>query len=497
MISWCLGSLAVLAAVGVTQRLVMADPDPRYKPGDWRAFTSMRFVTSAVVTIDYIYFGTSGGVARYDRNAQKWVDALTTAEGLPSNSVLRLAYDDLTDELFAETPAGNSVYRRIWDEWRFVQEFPDSLVQNWRSTNLLNLQLPFGYDALQPGYIRDPHLRSYRIVGDMPDTYGNEWIGTWGGFVWLHPSAMIDLTPQQWGLYHDNVEAIFIDTTSIFFAGPDYYDVDGALSIYDTVASSWQYIESHFTDGFASDAIHRFAGEPGGRYLWMATDLGVVKYDRQKSSFRTFGRASGLSDERVNALCLDGDILWVGTETGVEAIYTPSDSVFSASSPDVQDASVNAIVVTDDIVWLGTNHGLFRLVKPEPTWTRFDRSDGALSRSVRALCVHGDQLYVGMDRGLGMVDLTMHKPARVYEAADGLPDDNIFDVAVTDSIVWAATRTGLVRFVPATRERRVIGVSDGLLSTQVQTIAVDGDYLWLGTANGVSRFRWNNPYRID
>lgn len=475
----------------------MSEPNPRYKPGDWVAYTSVRYVTSAAESPDYMYFGTQGGVARWDRLARKWVPALTTAEGLPSNQVRRLAYNDATDELYAETDAGNSVFRRIWNEWRFTPDFPDSLERRLGPARVEGWYLPFGWDALTEGYFTDPHLQSYRLEGAIEDSYGNSWIGTWGDFVWRQQYSGFDLEPQEWGLYNDNVAAIYLDSGAIYFAGPSRYRGDGALTIYDTVNSSWYYVQSRFTDGFATDAVYDFAGIPGGRMLWMATDLGVVRYDRSNGRFRTYGRAAGLTDDRVNALCLDGDLLWIGTESGIDAIYLPNDSAFSASSAEVGNARVRAIAATRDMVWLGTDRGLFRLVKPEAEWKRFDRPDGAFSRSVRSLAVSGNRLYVGTEYGIGEIDLGFSDPPRLYERVDGLPDDNIFDLAVTDSILWAATRSGLVRYVPATQESRVFTSDDGMLSHLVQDIKVDGDFLWLGTEFGVNRFRWRNPLRID
>lgn len=475
----------------------MADRNPRYKQGDWQAFTSVRFITCAAESPDYVYFGSQGGVARWDRLARRWAPALTTAEGLPSNEIRRLAYNPDTDELFAETSLGTSVFRRVFEEWRFTPDFPDSLERPWEPARIEGWYLPFGYDALTLGYFTDPHLRRYEIAGSIEDSYGNSWIGTWGDFVWRQQYAGFDLEPQDWGLYNDNVAAIFLDNGVVYFAGPSLYRGDGALTVYDTASASWRYIEAEFTDGFATDAVYQITGQQGGRSLWMATDLGVVRYDRQSGRFRTSGRSSGLSDDRVNALCLDGDFLWIGTESGVDAIYLPTDSVFRASTSEVGVARVRAIAATRDVVWLGTDRGLFRLVKPEAEWVRFDRTMGEFSRAVRSLVVQGDRLYVGLERGIGVIDLNFNDPARVYESADGLPDDNIFDVAVTDSILWAATPSGLVRYVPATKERRVFTMDDGLLAPFVQTIEVDGDYLWLGTENGANRFRWKNPQRID
>ncbi|MBI3872401.1 MAG: hypothetical protein HY304_04915 [candidate division Zixibacteria bacterium] len=492
-------SLSVALLLVVSAPNSRADTNPRYRPGDWRAFTSVRYVTSAAFTPEFLYFGTRGGVARYDRNRERWLPALTTAEGLPSNAIRRLAYNPATDELYAETLLGASIYRRAWDEWHSVPDFPESLATGWQPVDLSQYQLPFGFDALDPGFLTDSYLRSYKVTGGLEDSWGNVWLGTWGEFVWKHGFAAFDLVPQRWGLFHDNVEAIWLDSTSVFFGGTNYYSNDGAVTIYDTAAADWHYLEARYTSGFASDHVHAFVGDAERHYLWMATDLGLVRYDRQKEQFRTYGRREGLTDDRVWSLCLDGEILWVGTESGIDGIYLPRDSIFSASTAAVRNARVPTIDVTGQIVWLGTDRGLFRLVKPVAEWQRFAPQDGLspLGGHIRVIRHDATRVYVGTDHGIAVVDPRGVHHVETYDRSHGLPDDNVFDLAVTDTILWAATRIGLVRFVPSTRERRVFTSDDGLVDPLIQTIVVDGDYLWLGTEHGANRFRWNNPQRID
>ncbi|HEX9750169.1 MAG TPA: hypothetical protein VGB22_02600 [candidate division Zixibacteria bacterium] len=476
---------------------VWSQVNPRYRPGDWRNVTCVRYVTSYAESANTIYLGTRGGVARYDRYNQDWLPTLTNAEGLPSNAIDRLAYNPNTDELYAETDAGIAVYNPTLAEWRGTLTFPDSLASPWNSFNPLNYQLPFGYDALIPGALTDPHLRSYEYAGGMTDSWGNLWVGTWGDFVWHNEQGAFELSPQRWGLYHDNVEALHLDDSAIYFAGPNYDGPEGALSIYDTLQKEWQWIEARYTSGFQTDRITQFAGVRGGRFLWMATPDGLIRFDRANTEFRTYRKRDGLSDERVYGLCLDGDILWIGTEVGVDGLYLVNDSVFSATSPSVDNARVYTIEATGEVVWLGTDRGLYRLAKPVPEWFAFNDGTGPLSGVIRAMAHDDRTLYVGSDRGLALVDLDGSKPVRLFENPSVLPADDIYALAVTDTIVWAGTPSGLLRFVPATLETRLFTPADGMPDYTVQAIAVDGDYLWLGTPEGASRFCWNNPSRID
>ncbi|MBI5867086.1 MAG: hypothetical protein HZB43_02135 [candidate division Zixibacteria bacterium] len=489
--------LAVLLAL-IPAASVPGGQNPRYFFGDWVAYTSVRYVHAAIVTQDFMYFGTRGGVARYDRHRDQWLPALTTAEGLRANNVHRLAYDGQTDELWAETPSGVSVYRPGFREWEDADQFPDTLEQPWLRFELRGLSFPFGYDGLTAGYITDPQMRSYEIRGYLDDSWGTRWIGTWGQFVLTIPPGTFQITPQRWGLFQNDVQAIYMDSSGMVFGGPNFYDGANALTIWDTVSGDWRYIEARFTEGFASDNVERIAGDPGGRYLWLATDRGLVRMDRKTDGFLTYGQREGLVDERVHALTLDGDILWIGTELGINGLYLPRDSIFHANTEAVRNARVYDIEVTGDVVWLATDRGLMRLAKPTPDWRRFATGEGPLAGRVRALAATRHKLYVGSDHGIAIIDLTGREPVEALESPSILPDDNIYEIAVTaDSIVWAATPSGLLRVVPATHERRMFTVADGLLDGFVQRIVVEGDYLWLGTVKGANRFRWKNPLRID
>jgi len=476
----------------------MARTNPRYYPGDWSAVTSVRYVQTAVTTNDYVCFGTTGGIIRYDRFAQRWLTPMTTANGLPSNDILQLGYDIRTDELYAATPDGNAVYRPVADEWYDIDFFPDSLSQPWNSIDLTRLTLPFGYDALRQGYITDPQLRSYQIQGAIEDSYDNWWVATWGNFVWEWEFGTFSLNPERQGLFDNAVYSIYQDSDRVYFGGTDPYDTESGISIYDTTDNSWNYYEARYTEGFASDYVNCIVGDDSGKYVWLATNKGLTRFDPRREQFRTYDHRAGLSDDFIWSLKADGDILWVGTDFGIDGIFLPADSVFNATTDPIRGASVYDIDVVDDVVWLGTDRGLFRLVKPTPVWYRFGADTGPLSDRIRSITHDAKHIYLGTNRGIGIIDREGDDPVQYFESPSVLPSDDIYDIAVTaDSIVWAATPLGLMRFVPATLERRLFTEEDGLIDIFVETIVVDGDYLWLGTENGVSRFRWNNPMRID
>jgi ligand-binding sensor domain-containing protein len=302
---------------------------------------------------------------------------------------------------------------------------------------------------------------------------------------------------MEWGLYNEDVAAIYLDSNRACFGSLNYYGGESALTLLDRRADKWKYYESRYIEGFGSSDVSRIVGDPNGRYLWLATDQGVVRFDTRDESFQTYDEHNGLSDTDILSLCLDGDIVWVGTEFGVNGIYVPNDSVFDATTDLIHGVKVYDIDVTDDVVWLGTDFGLYRLNKPTPVWKRFSYADSPLEGVVTALTHDAEYVYVASDRGIVMIDRQGTKPIQTFDSPSVIPYNQIYDLAVTDTILWAATSAGLLRFVPSTHERRTFGRADGMLDDIVESIVVDGDYLWLATVHGVNRFLWNNPLRID
>ncbi len=471
--------------------------DHRYYPGDWAALTSMRYVSSVAVTDDILYFGTRGGIARYDRFENQWMTPLTVSNGLLDNEILALAYDRVRDELYAELPSATMSYQRIAREWNIASEFPSELVQHFKDIDLGEYYLPFGYNIVNRRFIETLDRQTYEIVGAIEDDRGRTWVATWGHFLWMIEPGSFNAVPDRYGLFHDAVNAMHIDSVGMVFGGPVSLTGESGLTVHNERDNSWRYFQSRFIPMFDSDIVFDIDARVNGDTIFLATERGVVLYERGARRFTTYGKHNGLIDEVVLSVCLDGDILWIGTETGIDGLYLPNDSLFHATTSDIQDARIYDIEVTGNIVWIGTDFGLYRLAKPTPVWRRYAADTGPLAGYVQALTPYGDKLYAGSDRGLAVIDVYGVKPIDQYESPSKLPYGEIYDIAVTDSIVWVATRAGLLRFVPETLERRLIDESDGLLDQIVEQIIVDGDYLWLATYQGVNRFRWNNPFRID
>lgn len=467
----------------------------RYFDGDWIGYTSQRYVTSVAVDPEYVYFGTRGGILRFDRFRDMWGESLTMIDGLPSNRIIALAYDQEISELYARTIEGDAVYNLAGEEFEPTSDFPESLVIPWGAIELLEYNLPIGYSAVEENFITDAYLRDFMVRGAITDDWGNIWVGTWGLGVWHGSDHDIDLVNLRYGLAHSNVRAIERLGDHWWFAGPRLEGKPAGVTVFDTLAQSWHYHEARFTDDFDSDDILDLALTADT--IWMATAAGLARFaPNENHPFKTYNEFSGLFSDQVTAVEPDGDLLWIGTDRGVNLLYIPQDSLVRATDRLTDNVYVYDLAVIDDFVWMGTDRGLFRLFKGSYRWRRFSAAEGILNGRVRSIAVDDTAFYFGTDFGLAMV-LRDGSEVIEYSAGDIFPNSDIYALAVTERIVWASTPFGLVRFDPWEEDYRLFTTMDGLFDDFVQVIYPDGDYLWLGTQEGVQRFYWKNPYRID
>lgn len=467
----------------------------RYEDGDWLGYTSTRFITSVAIGPEFVYFGTPGGILRFDRFSNRWSSSWTVIDGLPTNRVQSIAYDPELQTLHARTIDGDVVYNPASREFEFTGDFPESLVTYWRNIELLNYNLPTDFSALEENFLTDGHLRDFLIQGAVTDDWGNLWVGTWGLGVWRGSEYSNDLEPLPYGLAQSNVRAIERLGPAWWFAGPQFEGEPPGVTVYDTLQESWKYHEARFTNGFASDQVLQLART--GDTIWLATNAGLTRYcAAEAETFRTYNEFDGLFSNLVTAIEPDGDLIWVGTDLGVNALLIPQDSLVRATNPLTNGVYVYDLKVIDDFVWMGTDRGLFRLFKENGAWRRFSAAESILNGHVRAIADDDTAFYFGTDQGLAMV-FRDGSGVREFISEDVVPGGEIYALAVTERIVWVSTPFGLVRFDPRTEKHRLFDRADGLFDDFVQVIYRDGDYLWLGTQEGVQRFFWKNPYRID
>jgi hypothetical protein len=157
---------------------------------------------------------------------------------------------------------------------------------------------------------------------------------------------------------------------------------------------------------------------------------------------------------------------------------------------------IAAIAATEGYVFFGHRSGL--TVKRADEWLHYGTSQGLAGRSVRAIAVGDETLFLGTNSGLTVVALEGRSPldrignwSNYYAAEDeGLPSASVTALFFADGVLWVGTEAGLVSIDLEeiddleTWRRPDENVDLGA----VTALAGDGEAVFVGTEDGLYRY---------
>jgi hypothetical protein len=472
----------------------------KYLEGDWVSYSVFRYVTSIAYDYQYVYFGTTGGVTRYDRYKQHWDTPFTTSDGLPDNWIRNVAYDPTKDVVWADTYGGAAVYYRVFGEWTKDYQFPHELAKS----DTADLELPnfftdYGPTSTGSDYVTDANLNRYPIINYLKDDFYDElWIATWGLNAGLASFQDLRLKMFKFGLYDKDVKAILIDGDDIWFGGTGFLNPSTGITRYNRKNETWEYYSSYYVPFLTSHAVNTM--EADSQYVWIGTPKGLVRMKKRDSTWRSYSSFRGLPDNQVTSLESEGRYLWIGTTRGLAFYDTKYDSLKTIKDPLLKNLYIFSILADSYYVWVGTENGVYTLDKEKKTWYRFVTPDGLLTGQVRSIAQWSDkkvssgkeELWFGTDMGILGYAPTSDK-SRVYDNRLNFPEVDVVKLACDSENVWVATKSGVWKLNRETDIWIKYTTDDGLLDNNVQDMVLDGDYIWFGTPQGATRFFWNDP----
>jgi hypothetical protein len=116
-------------------------------------------------------------------------------------------------------------------------------------------------------------------------------------------------------------------------------------------------------------------------------------------------------------------------------------------------------------------------------WSHFTVEDGLPSNKINTVRVDGDQLWVGTDKGLALME--SGKVVKVYKEEDGLAHHNAVSVDVHPMTgdVWIGTMSGLNRF-SAGKFETLNQFNSGLPNDVIYQVFCIDKYVWMATGGG-------------
>ena len=285
-----------------------------FKYGTWKHYTYLDGLGSNHVRPIYqdregfLWFGTLGGVSRYD--GEKFVN-FTTDDGLADNSVWSIHQDREGYLWFGTLDNGVSRY----DGEKFVNfTTDDGLADNsgYFIHQDQNGVLWFGtsggvsrYDGKAfVNYTTNDGLANDSVRVIHQDQKGHFWFGTSGGVSRYDGEKFVNFTTNN-GLVSNLVRTIHQDQDDFLWFG-SWYD---GISRYD----GDRFINFTTDDGLTDNAVSNITQDRAGGF-WISTEgKGLSQYD--SSSFINFTTADGLVDNLVYTVYQDREgLIWFGTE---------------------------------------------------------------------------------------------------------------------------------------------------------------------------------------
>ena len=246
--------------------------------------------------------------------------------------------------------------------------------------------------------------------------------------------------------------------------------------------------------GLADNSIEAIAVMANGD-VWAGTDVGVSVFNG--ASYTTYTTADGLSDNQVNNIkqAPNGDV-WIGTINGVTRY---SGGTFTAfGSPNIPFGGVEYIAfAANNDVWLGGGLGGV-IIYNGSTFSLLTTANGLVSNKIRSIAFDAGQYkWIGTAKGISGFDdsnihITDHTRPFILPAPDTL--NPVTDLAIDgQGVLWAAvyvdylvTEGGVSAYDGANWHQ--YETVDGLAGPNVRRLAIDdNDDVWVTTSTGLTR----------
>jgi ligand-binding sensor domain-containing protein len=355
-----------------------------------------------------------------------------------------------------------------------------------------DLRLPDGATLLPTGEVQDKYLRVFPITDWLVDPWGNFWFSTWG--VGLGEADIRSLFTEMFafGLAGNHVQALLLSARDIWIGGDNEAPLMG-ITRSSRDLRRWQVYEPRAERQILSTIVYDFAETDES--VWVATEEGLLQFDKKKANWHRFGVRDGLWSDRIRALAANNSQLWVGTDRGLNLISLPGMTVWRHEHTTLRDVGVLRLRLLADTLYIGTPNGLFRGSVVNREFSYFPLDPGLMAAPVRDISVVGDEVWAVTRQGVQVYNSATGQ-TRSWLADLYLGGDSPTCILASRQAVWVGTGNGFWRWWRDRNEWIDYGTRDGLVNESVEIIRRDGDDLLIGTADGLTRFFWNDPKRL-
>jgi ligand-binding sensor domain-containing protein len=263
------------------------------------------------------------------------------------------------------------------------------------------------------------------------------------------------------------------------------------LRVYD----QWRTYTTH--DGLPSDKI--FAVRVDGDRVWVGTDSGLAYL--QDGRWHTLRQKDGLANDEVISIDVNPTTrdVWVGTFGGLSRWSAGRFETFTQLNSGLANDFVYGVASRGDEVWAATAAGAARFNTRTGEWSIFDDTSAPMHEPwAYQVTINDGMVYLAVWGGGALEYNQATSKWRAYTDPDGefeydlYPDDGLVqDIATSVSfeqgILWVSTYMGLSRYDGA-RWKGYFDHDSGLISNFINFVKANGSVAWVCTDLGLNQF---------
>ena len=313
--------------------------------------------------------------------------------------------------------------------------------------------------------VYDENLDEFRLYKDITnkldckyvydieeDNIGNYWIGTKNGLYKFDKKLKICKPVLNKDTYKKELTVY-----KVYFDGDNYIWVGTRNeNLYKISIKDCSIKEYNTPIEIDKNSSIRDILQDKNKNIWIATDSGLVKYNKFKDEFNVYKKGkfdrNGLTDNLIFCIMEDkSGLIWLGTYSGV-SIFDPKTNINyykhnldNEDNISIADNMVSGIYKDNDgLVWVGTNTEGVTVLDREKNKTYYIKEkDGLTSNKVYDIKGNDNLIVISTDNGINLID-KKKKSFKTYNKKNGLEHSNVRSILIDNENLWLGTTEGVV-----------------------------------------------------
>ena len=495
-----------------------------YDEDDWLTYLNSRIIMSISDGNNYVYFGTTNGIIRYDKFRNEWGTPINKSDGLNDNLITAIGEDKNNGILWAATTKGLSRIElpflnvtnlqagqlNLFDR-EIITSIGESINSIWLETtsSFIELDRFSGFfknktftppsrikwygkasqsssnDALffmndgfeyygdnRLGRIIDRHLREYEVTSAIIDDLGNYYNGTCGSGAFIGNSNVQTLNSSNFGILNNYVTAVEMDD-------------DGKL---------WIGGIKNFS---SQNSINRLG------FRSCREQYGISVWNIEDNKWNYFEEYTESGDLSLNVYTMEsvGKNMWIATDEGIIYFENESGVWHSITAFDgLKTSRINTLEYYDSLLWIGSERGVQTIdpiTEKVSTPALFDNS----SLIVHDLIKIGRELWVGTNSGAYRINgadkiITHFNSFGEVISPKSSGGGIVTHIADGGDLILIAGFDGISQINKISGETKLLPSHSSLFRADVRKIDALGKYIWVATSLGLLRYnRENSSWR--